>query len=101
MLLNSHHAKSCLECVRVSCGRCVTLLLIACAGCGVWEGESFSITSYRNQGDATILHRIVRSQSPARVVGCVFFCACLDEISWRLGSPDVPTWAKYRHSSSA
>jgi len=63
-------------------------------------GESFFITSSRNQGDATIVHCLVRSQSPIGVVGCVFFCGCLAEISWCLGSLDAPTSAKYSHSSS-
>ena len=57
-------------------------------------GETFLLTSSSNQGDASAVYRVVRSRSPVGVVGCGFFYACFDEISWCLGSPLAATSAK-------
>jgi hypothetical protein len=91
MLINSHHAKMLfgmpswnVRTLRNSVwysGRS----MLRCVG-----GERLYITSSCNQGDATMIHRIVRSQSPVGVVGCVLICACLDAISWCLGIARCP-----------
>jgi len=74
MVINSHHAKMLFGMPSLNVRTLRNSVwyrdrsLLRCVG-----GETPYITSSRNQGDAIIVHRAVRSQSPVGVVGCVLF----------------------------
>jgi hypothetical protein len=57
-----------------SSGRYVTLYLMLWARNDVGGGESFFVTSSRNQGDANIVYHVVTSRGLVGVVDGVFLC---------------------------